>query len=226
MRDIFNMDGGLFRFLSKVADMFILNILFIICCIPIVTIGAASTALVYVFLKMKDGEEGYISRTFFRSFKQNFKQSTIIWLILLVLAVILGIDHRMVQLMEGTMAKVMQVVVYIGMLVWMMEFTFVFPIQSRFYNSVKNTMRNALLLALANFPRALAMIAITIAAVWVTFLNGTTFWYGILVWIMFGFSILAWTNAALMYGVIKKMMPPEETDEAETEEISEPETRN
>ena len=72
MRDFFSMDGTLFRFLSKVADIMILNLLFILCCLPVVTIGAAVTALSYVTLKMKDQEEGYIWKSFFQSFKQNF----------------------------------------------------------------------------------------------------------------------------------------------------------
>ena len=71
------------RFLSKVADMIILNILFLITCIPIFTIGASMTALYYVTLRMVSGEEGPVSKDYFRSFKQNFRQATVIWLILM-----------------------------------------------------------------------------------------------------------------------------------------------
>mgnify|MGYP000763200386 FL=1 len=77
--------------LNKMADLIWLNILTLICCIPVITIGASLTALNYVTLKLVRDEEGYVTKAFFKSFKQNFKQATIIWLILLlVIALLLG----------------------------------------------------------------------------------------------------------------------------------------
>ena len=72
MRNLFSMDSGIFRFLTRLADLMILNILFIVCCIPIVTIGASVTSLYYVTLKMAVNEEGYIAKAFLKSFRQNF----------------------------------------------------------------------------------------------------------------------------------------------------------
>ena len=92
MRALFDMDNAFFRGMSKVADLCILNVVFLICCIPVFTIGAATTALAYVTLKMKDGEEGYILKSFFRSFRQNFKQSTVIWLLMVLIGLVLGLD--------------------------------------------------------------------------------------------------------------------------------------
>lgn len=217
MSNIFNMDGPLFRGLSKVADIMILNIIFLICCIPVVTIGASVTAMSYVTLKMKDGEEGYIFRTFFRSFKQNFKQSTIIWLLMLFLAVFMVLDFLIIGSMEGDMAMVMKVLVGMGALIWLMIFIYVFPLQARFYNTIKATIQNAILLAIANFPKTFCMIAVIIAAVLVTLINGYTLWYGLLIWILVGFATISWINSHFIYGIFKKLMPPEE-EENETSE--------
>ena len=79
------MDNVITRALSKICDMICLNVLWVICSIPIVTIGASTTALYTVMLKMVRNEEGYIFRGFFKAFKENFKQSTIIWLIVAAL---------------------------------------------------------------------------------------------------------------------------------------------
>ena len=84
MGKIFDMDSPVMRFLSRMADLMIMNLVVTICCIPIVTIGASITAMHYVMLKLVRGEDGYIVKDFFKSFKQNFKQSTIIWLIMCV----------------------------------------------------------------------------------------------------------------------------------------------
>ena len=68
MGRLFSLDSPLFSFLSKVADLILLNILVIICCIPVITVGASMTALHYVVLKMVRDEESYIVRSFFKSF--------------------------------------------------------------------------------------------------------------------------------------------------------------
>ena len=91
MGKIFDMDSPVMRFLNRVADLLMLNILMIFCCIPVITIGASFTAMHYVILKMVRGEEGYLFRGFFKSFVRNFKQATLIWLImLLAMAVVIG----------------------------------------------------------------------------------------------------------------------------------------
>ena len=85
MGRIFGLESPFMNFLNRVADLIWLNILTMICCIPVVTIGASLTAMNYVLLKMAKNEEGYITKAFFKSFKQNFKQATLILLIQLVI---------------------------------------------------------------------------------------------------------------------------------------------
>ena len=83
MRNMFNSDSSFSKIMNKIADWFILNILWIFCSIPIVTIGATTTALYSVNLKIINNEEGNLIKTFFKSFKENFKKSTIICYIFL-----------------------------------------------------------------------------------------------------------------------------------------------
>ena len=82
------MDNVVTRALTKICDMICLNVIWLICCIPIVTIGASTTALYSVLLKMVKNEEGYIFRSFFKAFKENFRQSTVIWLLFVLVSVI------------------------------------------------------------------------------------------------------------------------------------------
>ena len=95
MGRFFNMDNKFFVFMGKVADLCMLNLLCIACCIPVVTAGASLTALYYVTLKMVRNEEAYIFRSFFKSFKENFKQATIINVIMLIVAVLLYLDTNL-----------------------------------------------------------------------------------------------------------------------------------
>ncbi|MDO5344127.1 MAG: DUF624 domain-containing protein [Lachnospiraceae bacterium] len=218
MRELFNMDGPIFRFLSRMADLMLLNIVFIICSLPVITIGASVTAMSYVSLKMKD-DEGYVVRSFFKSFKQNLKQSTVIWLLMLFLALVLGLDTYILRQLDGTVYTVMQVVVYIGILLWVMIFVYVFPIQARFYNTIRGTLRNAVLLSIGNLPKTLCMVVVTAGAAILTFLTVDTIIYGMLVWILIGFALVSYCNCSLLYGIFKKLI--EASQEPETQENEE-----
>ena len=77
---VFDINGKFFGFLEETADLVLLNVLFLICCIPVITIGASKTALYDMTRRMAAKREGYLVRGFFRSFSQNFKASTMIWL--------------------------------------------------------------------------------------------------------------------------------------------------
>ena len=92
MGGLFSVDGKFAQFMGKLADIIILNVLLVVCSIPIVTAGAAATAFYYVMLKLVKNEESYVFRSFLKAFRENFKQSTIVYLIILGVAAVIGID--------------------------------------------------------------------------------------------------------------------------------------
>ena len=145
MGKIFSLDSPFVQFMNRVADIMWLNILFIICCIPVITIGASVTAMYYVTLKMVRNEESYITKSFFKSFKLNFGQATVIWLILVVAGGLLAFDYAImtgrfgVSIENSTLASAMQVLLIVVFIFYIFTATFVFPVLSKFYNSVKNT---------------------------------------------------------------------------------------
>ncbi|MCC8067683.1 MAG: YesL family protein [Clostridiales bacterium] len=212
MSGFFNMDNVVWRTLGRLADLMILNILFIICCIPIFTIGASLTALNYVTLKMHDGEEGYAARSFFKAFRQNFKQATPMWLIELVVGFVLVLDLIILQSFEGTLYRVMTVIILILCMVYLMIFCYLFAVQSRFENTIRHTFTNAFIMAIADFPRTLAMLAIAVIAVIVSFYNVTTITWSLLVWIMVGFALISYINTGFLSKIFKKYMPEEEAE--------------
>ena len=211
MNRIFDMDNPLWRFLGKLADLMILNILFLLCSIPIFTIGASLTGVYYVCLKIKEQEEGYIVRNFFKSFKQNFVQSTIIWLIMLALGLLLGTEFYMYRDTTGTFARVIKGMIVVGAVMWTMVFFVIWAMQARFYNSIKNTFINAILVAFANAPRTFAMIGLLIGVLFIYTRNEFTISYGTLYWILVGFAVQVLANVYLVYPIIEKLMP-EKTD--------------
>lgn len=160
-----SIDSPLMQGLGKLADLMFLNILALICCIPIVTIGASWTALYYMALKIVRDEEVYIARDFFKSFRQNFRQATVIWLLQIVVTVILGMDF---YLMYGgsTDAKfplVLQVLLLAVTLLVVITFMFVYPVLSKFDNNLKNTLKNSFLMGLLQLPKVLIMVVLWLA---------------------------------------------------------------
>ena len=97
------MDNIIVRALSRVFDLILLNLLWLACSLPVITIGASTTALYSVTLKMAANEEGYILRGFLEAFRRNWKQSTVIWLILLVIGAALGADFMIVRRLPGVL---------------------------------------------------------------------------------------------------------------------------
>ena len=93
MKGFLNYDGYLTRILTKVMYVVSLNLLFLICSVPIFTIGAASTAMYTVLLHFLQGDEPNILKGFLRAFRDNFKKSTVIWLIMLALGGTLALNY-------------------------------------------------------------------------------------------------------------------------------------
>ena len=134
MDRLFNMDNKFFVFMGRVADLIILNLLCILCCLPIVTAGASVTAMFYVTLKMARNEESYIVRSFFKSFKENFKQAAIINIIMLLAGILLYIDMTISRSMEGALGSVLTIIFMIILLLYAMLFIYIYPVLAKFYN--------------------------------------------------------------------------------------------
>ena len=207
MKNFLSLDNPLMGFLSKLADLVILNLLFVVCSLPLITVGASATALCYTTLKLRDGDEGGIFKYFFKSFRQNFLQATLIWVVLAASFGILWIDFNLLRGVEGIGYQIIQIILPVCAILWAMLILYVFFLQARFQNTVPQTLLNALTLSLGNAPRSLSAVAILAAAWLATTLTVDTFRYGTFVWLTVGFSGLARLNCRLLCGKIEGLGP-------------------
>ncbi len=213
------MDNKFFTFMGKLADLILLNLLFIICCIPIVTIGASITAMYYVTLKMVRNEESYLFRSFFKSFKQNLKQSTVIWLILLAVSIVLWMDFRIMgQAGDTGILRIVSIGLYFILLIDGMIFAYIFPLLSKFDNTIKNTFKNSLLMAIRHFPYTVLILAVTFIPMFLTLNYGLVMLFGALVWLFLGFSLTAFINSTMFVRIYDQYIPKEEENEWELDE--------
>jgi len=202
--------------MGKVADLCLLNLVCLACCIPIVTAGASITALYYVTLKMVRNEESYIFRSFFKSFKQNFRQATIIHLIMVAAAVLLYLDTNIVKVMGEPMSQIMSVIFAVFTLVYAMILLYLYPILAKFYNSVKNTFTNAILMAIRHLPYTIIMLIICALPLLIFFVPSLQMQMTlILLLLLFGMAVIAYLNSFFLVKIFDKYIPENSEEDAD-----------
>ena len=191
-------DNVVMRALGKIGDMICLNVMWVICCIPIITIGASTTALYTVMLRMVKNEEGYIFRGFLKAFKSNFKQSTLIWLILLLLGVVWTVDFRVAGFMPG-MAGIILSAIFLALgFILLSVMIYIFPLTARYENGIKATFKNALILTVAKLPYTFLMVAIVVSAVFASLWSAFTLLFSLPLWLIIGGALIAWVNSYIL----------------------------
>lgn len=199
--------------MGRVADLVILNLLCVVCCLPVVTAGASVTAMFYVTLKMARNEESYILRSFFKSFKENFKQAAIINIIMLLAAIMLYFDLSISRNIEGTLGTVMVFVFMVILLLYLMLFIYIYPVLAKFYNSIRNTFTNAFLMSIRHLPYTLLMIVISVLPLAVFFIPSAQIQStAIMLLILLGFSTVAYINSRFLVKIFDNYIPKEEDE--------------
>ena len=191
-------DNVVMRALGKIGDMICLNVMWVICCIPIITIGASTVALYTVMLKMVKNEEGYIFRGFLKAFKTNFKQSTIIWIILLLLGILWTVDFRVAGVIPGMAGIVLRTLFLALGFILLSVMIYIFPLTARYENGIKATFKNALILTVAKLPYTFLMVAIVVAAVFASLWSAFTLLFSLPLWLFFGVSLIVWINSYIL----------------------------
>lgn len=205
------------QFLSGLFDLMVLNFITLILCVPIVTAVPAIIALHYMTLRMVRGEQTYLLGPYFKSFKSNFIQGFLIGLIFIVGGAIFAIDIR--GMLIGDLARlsiIMRIMMISVMIVIVLLFSWVIPLQSHFVNALPATFNNSIFLAIANFPRTLGMTAVWVVPV-VIAVASYTLWPIV---ILFGLSIPAYLSAMLYSPVFRRFEPAPEEEPAPDEQFS------
>ena len=150
---IFSYDSKFSQWMLRFCYSCWLNLLWFVCSLPVVTLGAASTALYYVTLKLARGEEGNVTAMFFQAFRRDFKQATGMWLILLGAGLFLGADGYILYHLRLTaqgpaavMWTVLLAVIIAAAVMYVIVLLYAFPLLASVSNTVKAMLKNAFLI--------------------------------------------------------------------------------
>lgn len=217
MRDFLNPENHLMVFLGKLTDLIILNVVTIVVSLPIITAGAALTALHYVTLKMAKDEEGYILKSYFRSFKENFKQATVIWIIFLGISFLFYLDFTIIKYGNLNLPNAVNGVIYASYMLCCFTVMYALPLLSRFTNTIKGTVKNAFFMSMIHIIKTLIMAAIYVIPVILIPLN-----YNFLaVYFLIGLALPAFVNSFFWKSIFIKYEPKEEETKEEYREEEE-----
>lgn len=186
------------RVLSSAVDLIILNVLLIICCIPVITAGAAWVACYAYLLRIVRGiETSFPFKPFFVDFRKVFKKATISFLLLMACLLILAGDYFYAVYVADPVNKFFMIFSIVLAIVLLLAAMWLFPLIARFENTVRGSIKNAFLMAVAEFPRTIFALLITILIVALPLLIPELFIYLGWIWVMFGFSAPMYFTARL-----------------------------
>ena len=159
---IFDIDNRFFRFVTKLMNILLLNILWSIFSLPIITMGAATSAVYYVTLKMVRDEEGYIIKDFVKAFKQNFKQGVLLEFVLLLIGIILYGDIRFFLLNDSVFNYFFIAILSIVCILYIFILVYIFPITARYRNKLFLNLKNAVIMSLKHLKISIVMTILLI----------------------------------------------------------------
>ncbi len=197
MGELFNLDSPLMRVLGRLAELMILNVVALLCALPVVTLGASAVGL-YTAVQNLVNDEGHPVRDFLRGFRQNFWRATLLWVIFLASGVLLAFGLVFYAGMEGALFSILFGVTMLAAVLWLFLFSWSFPLLARFQNSSGATLSNALVCSVAYLPRSVGMAALNFLPVLLLLCRLDLFLYASVLWILVWFALAAYLNIRLL----------------------------
>lgn len=207
MDTLFSADSPLMRGLTRLADVMILNLLFIATSLPIVTLGASLTALNFTAMRIGTGECGSVTGDYFRSFRRNFRQATVVGLVLALMAAVFAAWYAVLTsfAVDAVAELVLFAIWYVLAFSLAISALFAFPYLANFEGRTRDVLRNALLLSWKHLFTSLAALAVIALGCGVSVFYPQATGYGLL-WLLVGFAGIAVANGFLFTRVFGKYL--------------------
>lgn len=211
LKGAFSSTGSVMEFVGKVGDFLLLSILWLVCSLPVITVGAATTAMCYASFRLLSGEDEGCFRDFFRSFRDNFRQATLLWLVALLLGAFLGLDLYFYLLWSAAgewIGTVLFAIFAAATVLYLCVMLYLFAYVARFQCSFRTAIRNAAYLSLRHIPYTLVMLAADLLLA-ILCLN-----FGALIAALPG--MIAFVNGLCLQRVFSRYLPGKESGQTES----------
>lgn len=162
----FNAGNPLWVGMGRIFDVFVLNVLWLLCCLPVFTIGPSTTAFFYAMINLVRGEDNPVSRDFFRSFRQNFKQGICLGIPMTAVGAFLYLDITMSRRAGTGIYTFFMVFFAILFLMWAFLALYVFPLLAKFDKKNGELLAWAFTLSLRHLGKTLLMLLVLVFGLW------------------------------------------------------------
>lgn len=213
MKRFWDPDTPLMRLLAAVAELTILNLCWILLCLPVITAGAATTGLYRGCLGMirETGEKPW--RLFFREFRSSFCRSTVLWLILLGALALIGADLMIFSLWPLPGKPFLLLIFLLSLLFWLVIASYTFPLTAQFENTLWGTLKNAAIFGFGHPLVSLVIVLLNALPVIMLLLSPTVFWRFFIFWVLLGFGVVAYVNSLLFLKIFNPYIPKKDSCE-------------
>lgn len=185
----FSIDSAFYKFIVRLWDLIQLNFCWLLCSLPVVTVGASTVAACSVALKMAEDTEGYIVRSFFRAFKENLKGGIPLGLLAMAAVYAVYLDFQFWGATESVLFLVMGIV---AIFVFIMGLLYAFPLMARYENSFIKTLKNSYDISTRFFLQTLLTVFVVAVEIVIFMWNTTMLLIGLIV----GPSVVIYTVCA------------------------------
>lgn len=196
-------DSPVIAFLNKATDLILLNVIWILTSLPIVTIGASTTAMYYVTIVSLRNGDGYVVQRYLKSFKENFKQATLLWLPMMCISIVMMFDLLFWYRLDTGFAKIMFCLSMVVCVFLYMIMQYIFPVLAKLEGNIKVTITNAAKFAFGYLPYTFIIMLFSIGFIMINIhslaMNAITSFIGI--------ALLAYIKSFFYYKVFMNHIP-------------------
>lgn len=209
MGKFFNLDAPVIRFLGKVGEIMMITALWLVCCLPFFTVGAATAALYRLMFNLKEDRSTKVS-DYFRSFKENFKKGTLLWLVLLLVVALLAVLYWLIAWVESDLIRLVLLVVFSAVFfVAFIATVYLFPLTAYFENTVKGTLRNAVAMGMGHLRSSIPACALSLLPLMALLVSQELFVRLLFLWLILAPGAIAYGIVCILSPVFQKYVPEE-----------------
>lgn len=206
MHNLFRLDNPLIQLLFRLGDLIIANLLFLVCSVPVVTLGASAAALCKVTQDLILDQESGIIKTFFRAFRDNFKQATIAWLVILLILAGVAADLLLISAyFTGGLATLLRGLILVLTVIVLSVACYLFPLMVRYSNTLREHIKNAMILSVVKLLRTVVLLFITTFPFWIAYFSMIIFVNTLTFWLILGFALASFLCSSLLVPVFKEL---------------------
>ena len=208
MKGLFSPDAPLAHILSTLFDLMLLNIVFLVCCLPVVTIGAAYAALQQQTFALVRGGSVSVSK-FFKAFRENAKNAIMVWMAFLMITFVVYVDVQTLRTGQLPLGGFVLVLVWALYLVCIAVMAYVIPMIVKFENSLKNYIICSFFLAFSHLPTTALLLLLHIGPVVIFLLYPNVFLAMLPFWLLIAFSLVSLCSAWLLTRCFNDYLSPD-----------------